>query len=171
MPQPALQTIQVLVAPVVMISANGLLALALYNRLAAVMNRVRAFHKESFDLAARINAAGGGQNGAEAALFARRIRTLDELGHRMFVRARLIRNALYCLLLSVLCMIGCSLALGLSALYEPFDWAALALFYLGAVCMMLGIAAALFELHRLLDPLLLEHDMLEKAHPEETSEG
>jgi hypothetical protein len=165
MTPPALETIQALVAPVVMISANGLLCLALYNRLAGVMNRVRAFHKESFDLSARLNAMiSEGRREVEGAHYERRIRTLDQLGHRMMDRARLLRNSLYCLLLTVLSMIGCSIALGLSALYAPINWGALALFYIGAVIMMLGIVAAIVELQCVLDPLVLEHDTLEKGN-------
>ena len=36
-------------APVVLISANGLICLALYNRLAVVVGRVRSFSRERFD--------------------------------------------------------------------------------------------------------------------------
>ena len=39
----AVDVIHALVAPVVIISANGLLCLSLYNRMAAVVGRLRVF--------------------------------------------------------------------------------------------------------------------------------
>ena len=54
-----LQTIQSFVAPVVMISANGLLCLAFFNRMAAVVHRVREINRERFELAARLAVIDG----------------------------------------------------------------------------------------------------------------
>ena len=42
------------VVPVVVISACGLLCLAFYNRLAAVVTRLRAFHREQLERASRL---------------------------------------------------------------------------------------------------------------------
>ena len=57
----ALQTIQSFVAPVVMISANGLLCLAFYNRMAAVIHRTREINRERFEsgLAADLDSRTG----------------------------------------------------------------------------------------------------------------
>lgn len=48
------EIIHTLVAPVVMISAQGLICLALYNRLAAVVGRLRVFSREQFDTQTRL---------------------------------------------------------------------------------------------------------------------
>lgn len=57
--------IHALVAPVVMISANGLICLALYNRLAAIVNRLRLFYREYFDTSTRLAAMNGeGKDGS-----------------------------------------------------------------------------------------------------------
>jgi hypothetical protein len=163
---PIQQTIQGLVAPVVLISANGLICLALYNnRLAAVTSRARAFHKEWFDLFARLSgmepaeqAAGDGRHLAD------RIKILDEMGHRLIVRARLLRDSLFCLLLSVLLLLACSLGLGVPLVMPYVEWPAIVLFYLGVLVMMAGIVLAMLELRSALDPLLMEHQMIEKIH-------
>jgi hypothetical protein len=159
----ALQTIQSFVAPVVMISANGLLCLAFYNRLAAVVHRVREINKERFDLAARLVAIGRQPpDPTEAAHLEGRVAVLDELGHQLFDRARLIRDALVCLLLAVVAMLACSLALGLGSLSEVLEWVALTCFVVGTVVMMGGVVRAIQELWLALDPLRFEHDMLEQ---------
>lgn len=159
----AQETIQVLVAPVVMMSANGLICLAIYNRLGAVIARGRAFHKEWFDLTARRAAAPPEQGTAEhLARLDHRIGMLNELGHSMMHRARLLRNALACLLTAILAMIGCSGALGLAVPFPAAGPVALVLFYLGMAATAVGIAFALAELRWVLKPLLLEHELLEK---------
>jgi hypothetical protein len=159
---PALDTIQSFVAPVVMISANGLLCLAFYNRLSALMNRSRTINKERFDLVTRLAViADRAEQAIEAAHLRRRIDILDELGHRLFDRAWLIRGTLVCLLVAVVCMLACSLALGLSPLGAGLAWAALALFVAGAVVMMIGVVMAIQELRITLEPLLYEHEQME----------
>ncbi len=157
----AFQIVQSFVAPVVMISANGLLCLAFYNRLAAVVHRVREINRERFDLETRLAGDGQKADAAGAARIKARIDTLHELGHRLFDRVKLIRDSLVCLLISVLFMLGCSLALGLAALSVVASWFALGGFVLGTVATGAGTAFALWELRVSLDPLLFEHAMLE----------
>jgi hypothetical protein len=163
---PAIETIQAFVAPVVMISANGLLCLAFYNRLSAVVNRCRTINRERFELIARLAAAEPAASSPEAAHHESRAEVLDELGHQLFDRAKLLRDALVYLMISVLSMLACSLALGLSSLGAAFAWAALTFFVLGALAMMLGVVKAIRELRITLDPLALEHEWLES--PPET---
>lgn len=160
---PALQIIQALVAPVVVISANGLLCLALYNRFAAVVSRTRTINKERFDLHARLSAmAEPSQRAVEVAQLNRRLHILDELGHQLFQRGRMIRDALVLLLAAVECMIVCSLSLGLGSVWAWFDWAALATFVAGMLVMIAGIFRAIQELAIALQPVSYEHDMMEQ---------
>ncbi|MCR4411774.1 MAG: DUF2721 domain-containing protein [Thermoguttaceae bacterium] len=162
-----LRIIQSLVAPVVVISANGLLCLALYNRLAAVVSRMRTINKERFDLLARLSAERGHEaKPADGKSLETRLHVLDELGHQLFERARLIRDSLVCLLVAVLAMLACSLALGLEPLSPTFGLAALALFVVGIVVMMAGIVRAIQDLGATLDPLRFEHDMIEASQPD-----
>ncbi len=162
MPQ-ALQTVQSFVAPVVMISANGLLCLAFYNRLAAAAHRVREINRERFQLETRMASAdGGAQEPLETAHLESRVATLDELGHRLLGRVRLLRDTLVCLLVSVLFMLACSLALGLASLIDVLNWVALGCFVLGVVAMGAGVVRAIQELAATLSPLVFEHEMLER---------
>jgi hypothetical protein len=159
---PHLEVIQSFVAPVVMVSANGLLCLAFYNRLSALASRSRAMNKERFDLVAQLLALRAkGAVGLEPEHLELRIATLDEIGHQLFDRARWIRRTLMSLLISVLCMLACSLCLGLSTLAEAIAAIAPWLFVAGIISMMIGILAAIEELRRSLRPLLFEHEQID----------
>lgn len=160
---PGLEIIQTLLAPVVVISANGLFCLAFYNRLSSVVNRSRMLNKERFDLASQLADKTSGSQSEAADHHQRRLAALDELGHRLYRRAHRIRMAIACLLTSVLFMLGCSLALGLAILSNELIWIALALFIAGLLVMMTGIVMALLELRIALETLLYEHERLE--HP------
>jgi hypothetical protein len=159
---PYLETIQSFVAPVVMVSANGLLCLAFYNRLSALANRSRAMNKERFDLVAELSALQAkSAMGLEPEHLELRIATLDEIGHQLFERARWIRRTLMSLLVSVLCMLACSLCLGLASLVEAIGVIAPWLFVAGIISMIVGILAAIEELRRSLQPLLFEHEQID----------
>ncbi len=162
-----LKTIESFVTPVVMISANGLLCLALYNRLAVIVNRVRTINKERFDLFGRLAAmAGQPPASPEVAHLEHRLEVLDELGHQLFDRVRMIRDSLVCLLVTVLLMLGCSLLLGITSLIPNWAWVAPTLFVAGVAVMMLGVLRAIQELSVALSPLRFEHDMLEHLQRE-----
>lgn len=155
-----LQTIQLLVAPVVMISACGLLCLALYNRLAAIVSRARAFHKERFDAQARlatVTATERTDDDAAVPYLRRRVELLGEQVGQILRRAALVRNAVVLLLVTVLFMLFCSLALGMSLLAPIFAGVALVCFLLGVATAIVAMALAIVELQRALDPVLLEH--------------
>jgi hypothetical protein len=159
---PHLETIQSFVAPVVMISANGLLCLAFYNRLSALASRSRTMNKERFDLVAQLSALQvKGAEGLGPEHLELRIATLDELGHQLYDRARWIRCTLLSLLISVLSMLACSLCLGLATLVEAMALIAPWLFVAGIVSMMVGILAAIEELRRTLQPLWFEHEQID----------
>src|SRR5947208_9172762 len=82
------------VVPVVVISASGLLCLALYNRLAAVVSRLRGFQRERLqqhDLLGRAKL----EKASEAILqHERLIDLLDEQTADVSKRARLLRRTL-----------------------------------------------------------------------------
>jgi hypothetical protein len=155
---PHLEIIQSSVAPVVMVSANGLLCLAYYNRISSLANRSRAMNKERFDLVSQLSALQAtGAKGLEPEHLELRIATLDEVGHQILARAKWVRRTLMCLLVSILLMLSCSLSLALASIVEAMDVVAPWLFVLGILAMMAGIIAALEELRRTLTPLWFEH--------------
>jgi hypothetical protein len=166
-----LQTIQTFVAPVVVISANGLLCLAFYNRLTAVVSRMRTINKERFDLSTRLSARSDQSPDAMAAAhLRRRVEVLDELGHELLGRVRLVRDSLVYLLAAVLCMLASSLALGLTPLHPAFGSIALALFVVGIAVMMVGVLKSIQELRTALITLQFEHEMLEKTPEDQPGE-
>jgi hypothetical protein len=153
----ASEVIEILIGPVVMISANGLLCLAFYNRLANVMSRCRAINKERVDLGTELAELSAQQLELPRALqWKRRAEVLEVVGSQLFARACWVRRVLYCLLLAVLSLLACSLTLGFSLVAPYMSMAALVFFVLGALMMMLAGGMAIRELSLALDPLSFE---------------
>ncbi len=137
------------VVPVVIISACGLLALAFYNRLAAIVSRLRAFQRERLVEQERIDRC--------ASLHGQRLLEHLELQTSSVKhRAKLIRLTLFFLLLTIGLLIGCCLMLGLSVLERPAVYVAVPLFASGLVSMLCSTIAAIFELKAALEPVELE---------------
>jgi hypothetical protein len=157
-PQDWSKVIAASVVPVVIISACGLLCLAFYNRLAAVVSRLRTFHRERLhehESAARRRAAGepGASDERRHELL---LTMLGEQTARVTRRARLIRDALLCLLATIGCLTGCSLSIGVGVFWPAANYAAVALFMVGMVLLLLAVALAIAEMRRALDPVELE---------------
>ena len=163
----AVETIHLLVAPVVLVSACGLLCLALYNRLTAVVGRIRTINKEAVDAVARLSLAGVvpptklSSKERSARRLRDRVVTLDEQVDHLMSRARLVRAAIVCLLFVVMSMLVCSLALGLSLFARWFAMVALGAFAAGIFVMIAAVVLALLELRVALVPAALEHAALD----------
>ena len=82
----ASEVIEILIGPVVMISANGLLCLAFYNRLANVMSRCRAINKERVDLETELAELGAEQLELPRRLQWKRHRGSRHMGSQLFRR-------------------------------------------------------------------------------------
>lgn len=142
------------VGPIIVISACGLLCLAFYNRLAAMVARLRAFHREHLheqELLARLRRDGGDDIAA-----VRRQEVLGMLSTQIAQivrRARLIRAALACLLLTVGLLSLCSLAVGLSTIAPWMAYVAVPLFVLGVLLVVAAVTFALIELRYAVDPV------------------
>ena len=160
--------ISVSVVPVVIISACGLLCLAFYNRLAAIVSRLRGFQRERLHEQELLNHAGS-EEGPEHARRRRFLEHLETQTGRVVRRAKLIRLTLLFLLLTITLLIGCCMALGLSVLVPHTVFIAIALFMCGLLTMLSGMIAAMMELKAALQPAELESrfvsDMLQQdAH-------
>ncbi len=131
------------VGPIIVISACGLLCLAFYNRLAAVVSRVRAFQRE------RLREAEG-LNRAEL------LAMLEEQTAHCLRRAHLIRRTLFCLLTTIACLSVCSLALGLTVFWQALFLPAAIAFCAGLCSLLTAILFAMAELQAALDPVELE---------------
>jgi len=157
-----IEAIKLLVAPVVMISACGLLCLALYNRLAVIVARARAFNKERVECLDKV--AGGDLTPAEERSQRARAGILDAQFTQILARARHVRRALGALLTTVNCMLGCSLALGSSVLVADAAAIALGLFILGVLAALVGMICAMLELKHALDPVSVEETSIHEHH-------
>src|SRR5690348_4788291 len=94
------------VAPIVIISACALLCLAFYNRLAAIITRLRAVQRERLEIQERLDSMTPADVDHCAGL--RHTTILESLAEQTAEiqrRARLIRATLLCLLFAILCLI------------------------------------------------------------------
>jgi len=144
------------VLPVVIISACGLLSLAFYGRLAAVVSRLRGFQREMLETQEKLERTGA----VEEARLLELLRTQTEQVKR---RARLIRLALLFFLTAVGLLIICSLALAFSWLARGITILAAGFFVLGLCSMLAGILAAMMELRGALQPVELEARFVSRA--------
>jgi hypothetical protein len=143
------------VVPVVIISACGLLSLAFYGRLAAVVSRLRGFQREILKEQEKPRRPGGwGQ--------ARRLELLRKQTEEVRQRARRIRLGLI-FLTAVAVLIVCSLTLMLSGFAPVAAFFAAGLFGLGLLSVLGGIIAAMLELRGALHPVELETQFVSDA--------
>ncbi|MGD0541245.1 MAG: DUF2721 domain-containing protein [Tepidisphaeraceae bacterium] len=143
------------VVPVVIISACGLLALAFYNRMAAIVSRLRVFQRERLQEQELLQRAGA-ENDAKSQRRRRLLEVLELQTAHVIRRAKLIRLTLLFLLLTIGTLIGCCLMLGLSALLPTAMYVAIPLFGLGLLFMLASTIAAALELKASLQPVELE---------------
>ncbi len=144
--------------PVVIVSACALLCLALYNRLAAVVARLRGFQRERIEAAtalARLRAHP--QPTPEETLRWQTVLTnLAGQIEAVTARAHLVQRAIAFLLSAICTLMVSSLCSGLGAIYQPMTFGAAVFFLTGVTFMLTGVLHALRELRTALDPARLE---------------
>jgi hypothetical protein len=146
-------------APIIVISACGLLCLAFYNRLAAVVTRVRQFQRELLheqEALAKLRRSSSNDEDAELVRHYEIVGMLRVQSEHVFRRAKLIQSCLFCLLLTILLLTGCSLALCASVVWPATMITAAVFFAGGLLSMVAGILFAMMELRHALDPITLE---------------
>ena len=75
-------------------------------------------------------------------------------------RARLIRQALLCFLLTIACLSICSLVLGLSVLWPRLIVASVVFFVVGMMLLVVGVIFTILELSHALHPVELESQLI-----------
>jgi hypothetical protein len=155
-----------LVAPAILISANGLLCLALYNRLAAIVGRLRTFHNERLNLLIKLHHA----EGADRNIMQTRFEDLSSMSGHIMRRGRLVRNAIVALLICVISMLACSAAIGFAMALPGLRWLGLALFGAGIAAAMTGMVYALRELAISLTQVEAEHESLDDIFTQSNEE-
>lgn len=140
------------VAPIIVISACGLLCLAFYNRLDAMVTRLRNFHRERLREEESLLRQRYSPNPDQMEL----IRHQELLGmmqvqtNLVVRRAHLLRHAIGSLLLTIGCLAVCSLGVGLSTLWPRLAYAAVVLFVIGLGVLVVGVVFAMLELKQAL---------------------
>lgn len=153
-----LEIIQPILAPAVMFSAGGLLCLAQFARLNAIVGQIRAFDRERLATLRELAKAEPEQRD----LLEQRAAGLELQSDGVLAHAVVVRNALRFLVGGILLMVLCSLFVGASFILEPLSIVAIVLFVLGLISTFVGLCLVLIELRVSLDPLKLENENLKR---------
>ncbi len=162
------------ISPVVVISACGMLCLTFNNRLAAVVTRLRTFHRERLHAQEALDAACAAPNPDDRAIVHYReiLGMLDTQIRSVLRRAHWIRRSLATLLFTIISLAACCLSLGLATEFPRLAPLATALFIFSLLLLILGMIFALIEIRQALNPLELESRFLrtltEDASPPES---
>lgn len=157
------------VVPIVIISACGLLCLAFYNRLAAIVARLRTFQRERLKEQELLSSSVSAAETDPAVLerHQRLLRLLEEQTLDVTRRAHLVQNTLLGLLTAIACLIVCSLLIGLSLLIPVFAQLAVVFFVVGMLAMLAGVLCAISELRAALGPIEQESQTVTHLYPSE----
>lgn len=153
-----IELIQHFLAPAVMISAGSLICLAQFARYSTVTAHLRELQREG--LAAFQEA--GVANPEQRELLLQRAEGLEKQSDRVLAHATTLRMALRFLIGGVSLMVLCSLAIGASPVIAALGVAALILFVLGLVSMLVGLYLVLSELSVSLEAIEYEHKNLKR---------
>lgn len=146
--------IQALLAPVVMISACGLLILSTSARQTFLLTRVRTLHRE------RVEAfLEDPQTLSPRRLAVRRLRLqdIDRQTEQLLGRLRLTRDAMLLLFACIAAMVLSSLAHGLALFASAAEYTAIALFIIGMLCTLAAMLASAVEIARSLEAIRFEN--------------
>ncbi|HSX13301.1 MAG TPA: DUF2721 domain-containing protein [Chlamydiales bacterium] len=162
------QVISLAVAPVVIISACGLLCLTFYNRLAFVVGRLRNLqrerlleYKELFKLE---------KSSEKARSINHLLKGLKEQTAQVMKRAALLRKCLFFQLGTIGSLVLCCLTIGFNLYYPFFEFAVLFFFGSGLLLLLCSLMFAFIELGRSLFPVKLESDFIEDLTKETRQE-
>ena len=142
------------VTPVVLISACGLVTLALYNRLGAILARIRSFHQQKIGLLDGLQEQD--LDGPHLLLD-----MLDSQIKEVTDKAKVLQKALFCMLAAMSTFLLCSVFAGATVLNVGFGIAAVGTCVLGIGLFLSGIGLAMRELALSLIPLDEENAYLE----------
>jgi hypothetical protein len=159
------------VTPVVVISATALLCLAFYNRLAAIVGRLRSVQRERLEIQERLATMSSTDIERYSALRESCIlESLSEQTLRIRRRAHFIRATLLCFLTTMMFLVVSSLMNGLTVIWPSAMIAAAVMFVCGMTLLLSGLGFAMAEMFVALDPAELETDMVSGLTGEEQGE-
>ncbi len=149
------ETLQPLLAPVVLISACGLLIMALNARTMTVKARIRQLHLERLTITEKVGEAGSASSTQRL-----RYEGVGNQSDNLLRRLQLMRAALMCMVGSVVLMLISSLLIGLHGVLRITSIPAVTVFVLGLLSMLAGAAVFLLELRLSLREITYEHQRI-----------
>ena len=149
----AIQIIQAMLAPGVMVSACGLLLLGMNSRYSLIVNRIRLLKQEGRRL--------GGEPEEPEDLD--RAESIDLQLAKLLARLRLVRNAVFSFSIGMAFFIASSLFIGLQFVTEarPVQTLILLCFLMGMMGIMIGLILAGIEVRKGYSIVLIETDQIQ----------
>jgi hypothetical protein len=137
----ALQIIQLMLAPAVMINACGLLLLGINNKYSLVVNRIRLLNEEKRRLMIKIGEKSPTTDDNV------RLESIAVQIKALVYRAKLVRNSVLCYTIAVALFVSTSLVLGISSVLSlgKLNFLIITTFLLGMSFVIIGIVFAAFE--------------------------
>ena len=154
---PQTHLLNLLLAPVVLISACGLLCISATTRLGTILARIRTMHRERID----VHLVEHRDDARFQAIQGIRLDALQHQAKRMLTRATMIRNELFLLYVAILLLLTSSLLFGLSIWFDTSHLVAMAVFVVGIVSMIGAISLAVVEVARSLQAVRFEHERVQ----------
>ncbi len=135
------QVIQLMLAPGLMISACGLLLLAMNNKYSLVVNRIRLLSEEKRRFISKVS--GKDFNYEETV----RLESISLQIKKLAFRARLVRNAVLSYTIAVALFVITSLLIGFKFIFdlERLESIITALFLIGMLSVLAGVIFAAYE--------------------------
>jgi len=135
------QVIQLMLAPGLMISACGLLLLAMNNKYSLVVNRIRLLNEEKRKFISKVS--GKDFNYEETI----RLESILLQIKKLALRARLVRNAVLSYTIAVALFVITSLLIGFKFIFDIEKIGSLitALFLIGMISVLTGVVYAAYE--------------------------
>lgn len=158
--------IAVAVVPAAIISACGLMCLAFYNRLAALVGRIRGFQQQRITVTKSLLQNEMMVPPMQRLLNQRTLQMLDGQIQQVTQRAHWIRRTLCFLLATIAMLVICSIASALTIVWPWTMVPAMAAFVIGLGLFLAAIGSALRELNWSLEPAELESRFLTELDAE-----
>jgi hypothetical protein len=151
------EALQPLLAPVVLISACGLMIMALNARMMTAKARIRQLHHERLEICEK-----AGEVGTTTMTQQLRYEGVGRQSDNILCRLGLMRSALMCMVGCVVLMLTSSIFIGLDSLNDesPFDSLAIFAFVTGILSMFAGAVIFLLELRLSLREINYEHQRI-----------
>ncbi len=137
----AVQIIQFMVAPAVMISACGLLLLGINNKYSLVVNRIRLLNEEKRRLLGKV---ADGKHSTDDNI---RLESAAIQINALVYRAKLVRNTVLCYTTAIALFVLTSLLLGVSSFLSigKLNYFIISAFLVGMLFVLVGVVFAGFE--------------------------